>query len=399
MARIKDITFESGSLTGTNGADSTTGTAVAIDGTSAIKGTYTAKITASASTGYVVENWTATDSVYISLYVKIASGPTTAAVICDLRDSGGGIYRIRADADELWLADGGNTQIGNRFTYSVDTSYRLGLRYTKGTGADAIVEFFAVAGDDPFGTAIASTSAGTATVQADRVRIGATNSQTSTFFIDNIRIDDASMPTDDVAGGTTYDQSINVSVNNVVSTSKEVNKPLSFTAVSVSSIVKQSSFTISVSVSNTVLTIKQAIKPLSVIANVIVPDIVKEINKSIDAVASSTLSILKAVTITLDFTTAANVVINYGLLFYKTIDIVVGTTATVVKQINKSISVVSTIVSVMERALTAFSAASSAAFGRNIAAVSISRANEQTQAMANTDSNTISIDTNDDTTI
>lgn len=398
MARIKDITFESGSLTGTNGADSTTGASIAIDGTSAIKGTYTGKIAASAGTGYVQEQWTAADSVWFYFYIKVSSGPTAAAVICDLRDASGGIYRIRADSDEFWLADAANTQIGSRFTYTTDTIYRLGLRYTKGTGSDAIVEFFAVAGDDPFGAAIASTSAGTGTVQADRVRIGATNSQTSTFFIDNIRIDDASMPTDDVVGGTTYNQSVNVTVGSSLAVIKQINKPLYFTGVSVFGITKQTTHTINVTVAVSASVFKQITKTISTTVGNVVPDIVKQVNKNVNAVVNSVVSIGKAISKTINITSAANVVISYGLQFYQTINVTVGNAVTMSKTVNKIIRVPVTVAMNMHRVVTNLTQAV-IGFGRNIGLLSMRTRDENTQSLTGTDSKTISIDPDDKTTI
>jgi hypothetical protein len=72
--------------------------------------------------------------------------------------------------------------------------YRVGIRQKRGTGADGILQAYVAAGDNPFGTPFASTTSGTWTTQADRLRLGATLSVILDATFDDIRLDSASMP-------------------------------------------------------------------------------------------------------------------------------------------------------------------------------------------------------------
>src|SRR4051794_38427798 len=70
--RIKDSTFEGSSLTdATTGVDSTSGT-VTLETSTPLKGMYSATIPNNAS-GYLDENVSATNDLYVSLYLRAAS--------------------------------------------------------------------------------------------------------------------------------------------------------------------------------------------------------------------------------------------------------------------------------------------------------------------------------------
>ncbi len=200
MTRIADITFESNSLTGTNGASSTTGAGIAVTSTGPIKGTYSADVNVSANTGFVTQTYTATDTIYVSVYIKYTTFPGATANIIEVRDATGSIVRIRVTSGgsvQLFDAAG---QIGSGVTISTGTIYRVGLRYTKGTGANAIAQMFVATGDAAFsGTPDAQKTNGTETTQSDRIRCGGTVSSTQRFLIDDMRVDDSSMPGPSVA--------------------------------------------------------------------------------------------------------------------------------------------------------------------------------------------------------
>ncbi|MBI5031580.1 MAG: metallophosphoesterase, partial [Chloroflexi bacterium] len=86
-ARIKDITFEDGLLTHpTSGVDSDTG-AVALDGSSLIKGVYSADIPSMGS-AYLNETFSGVDDLYVSFYLKVNSLPTADVRLALISNSG-----------------------------------------------------------------------------------------------------------------------------------------------------------------------------------------------------------------------------------------------------------------------------------------------------------------------
>lgn len=396
MTRLKDITFESGSLTGTNGADSALGS-ISLDSASAVKGTYSARGTAAGD--FVREDFTAVDTVYVSMLLKITTLPaSTQSRILFIRNVLSGIQcSVRlTSGGKLQLRDAGNTQVGSdsSTTLSTGTIYRVGLRYTKGTGSNAILEAYVAADGVAFGSAFASTSAATNTAQADRVEAGqSTGGTASDHFIDNIRIDDAAMPTDDVSGGTTYNQSVNITAGSSVGIIKTVNKPLSFTSVSVFNIQKQITRAISITVPVNVSVIKQAVKSFSMTVGNAVAAIQKQVNKNINAVVISNVSITKIIDKVFNITTSANVVLQKGLIFYKTISVAVSTSVNMQKNIAKIINIPVNVLFTMARNIKAFIET----LGVNIGAFGMNFGNTGAQSLLGTDNKTISLNDEDNT--
>jgi hypothetical protein len=100
------------------------------------------------------------------------------------------------------LVDAASVAIGSDSVLSMVTGtiYRIGLRYTKGTGANAIIEGYVDTGDNNFGSPFASTTTDTGTTQANRMEIGQAAAGTvCDVFVDDVRIDDAAMPGPSVA--------------------------------------------------------------------------------------------------------------------------------------------------------------------------------------------------------
>ncbi len=192
--RLKDITFEDGSLTHpTSGFDSVVGTVV-LDGNALIKGVYSADIP-SVSSGYLQEAFTAVDDVYVSFYVKVNSLPSADVRIALISNAGTsvGVILLRPTG-ALRLRNGGTTIGADSAPLGVGGVYRVGLRQKRGVGGDAILEAYLVAGDGAFGGPFASTAAGTWTTPADRLRLGASTSVVLDATFDDIRLDSAAMP-------------------------------------------------------------------------------------------------------------------------------------------------------------------------------------------------------------
>src|SRR5262249_33331405 len=89
----------------------------------------------------------------------------------------------------------GSTQVGRDSALALQPNklYRVGLHQKKGSGANAVLEAFVVQGDNLFGTPFASMTNGSRTTRADRVRLGATNSNAVDVWLDDIGLDNAAM--------------------------------------------------------------------------------------------------------------------------------------------------------------------------------------------------------------
>ncbi len=199
--RIKDITFEDGSLTHpTSGADTVTG-GVTLNSTTPLKGAYSASLP-NVSSAYLTENFTGVDEVYVSFYLKVNALPSSDARIAFFSNQGTtvGVILLRTTG-ALRLRNGSTTIGSDSAALTVGTLYRVGLRQKKGTGSNAILEAYLATGEAAFGSAFASTTSGTWTTQADRLRFGATTGTLDGVF-DNLRLDSGSMPGAGFAPGT-----------------------------------------------------------------------------------------------------------------------------------------------------------------------------------------------------
>jgi hypothetical protein len=193
--RIKDITFEGGSLTdATSGADRVIGT-VLLETVAPLKGAYSARIP-NAAASYLEENFAGTDDLYVSLYVRLNAWPSASVRIVQISNAGAtvgnilvlsnGRLRLRLDATTIG-ADSSPLAVGQL--------YRIGIRQKRGTGGNALLQGFLASGESAFGVPFAATSTGTWTTQANRLRVGGTSTTTGIdVVLDDIRLDSAVMP-------------------------------------------------------------------------------------------------------------------------------------------------------------------------------------------------------------
>lgn len=193
MTRLKDITFESGSLTGTDGADLSAGTGGVV--TPGLKGSYAAKYTAGNS--YIREQFSAVGEIFISFYAYIEATTSSTGRIAELRNgsaSAGPSVRY-SNNGQIRLYNQGGAQVGSGVAVSLNTLYRIGLRYKAGTGANAIGELYVATEDNAFpGSPNASYTNGTETDTVTETRIGSPTSTVIDWRFDDVRIDDAAMP-------------------------------------------------------------------------------------------------------------------------------------------------------------------------------------------------------------
>jgi RHS repeat-associated protein len=190
--RIKDITFEGGLLDATTGVDSISG-AVNLETIAPLKDTQSATIPNNA-TGYLAENFTGTNDLYVSLYVNAASFPASARLV-QLRNGTTTVGTLTLNTNgTLTLKNAVSAAtIGSSAALSANTLYRIGIRQSSGSGT-GVLEAYLASGDAAFGAPFATNSAETITGQASEMRIGATNSNAVNVTVDDIRLDSAAMP-------------------------------------------------------------------------------------------------------------------------------------------------------------------------------------------------------------
>jgi hypothetical protein len=191
---IKAITFESGSLSGSNGADSVVGT-VSLETAAPIKGTASARIP-NTSSGYLKQGFAAVDTLYVSFYLKVHERPSSDTRIALISSSGTTIGNLLLRSTGTLRLRNGSTTIGaESAALAVGTVYRVGLRQQKGSGGNAVLEAYLATGDAAFGAPFAATFSGSWTSQASELRVGATNGNLTFVTVDDIKLDAGAMPT------------------------------------------------------------------------------------------------------------------------------------------------------------------------------------------------------------
>jgi hypothetical protein len=191
--RLKDITFENGSLTdASTGADAVVGTA-ALESTSALAGSFAATI--NTTSGYLREDIAASSELFVSFVLRpnaLTGANARIALISNGSTSVGNLYLSSSGALQL---RNGSTVIGSSSAPLVaGTLYRVGLHQKQGTGGDALLEAYVAVGDAPFGAPFAFSASQSFTSQATRFSLGATNSNAVNLTVDDIRLDTAAMP-------------------------------------------------------------------------------------------------------------------------------------------------------------------------------------------------------------
>jgi hypothetical protein len=192
-ARIKDITFESGRLVdATNGVDSTSGS-VTLETASPLKGSYSARVAAADT--YLQENFSAADDLYVSLALRVNALPSADTRILLISNNGTTVGNLVLRSNGALRLRNASTTIGaDSAPLSVGTTYRVGIHQKRGSGGNGVLDAYLAADGVAFGAPFASSSGGTWTTAADRLRFGATVSVAINATFDDIKLDTASMP-------------------------------------------------------------------------------------------------------------------------------------------------------------------------------------------------------------
>jgi hypothetical protein len=198
--RVRDMTFEQGSLTGPDGADSIKGT-VQLESGAALKGQASARI-ANVSSSYLHLDLSGSNEYFASFYLRLETVPA-AATLARLSASGtwqGNIYLTSARTLKL---RSNTTSIGAETApLAPGVVYRVGL-HQKGTGSAALLEAFLATGDAPFGGAFAANASQSITNAPSSFDIGSTGTTPVDVTLDDIRLDTAMMPPPSIAAEPT----------------------------------------------------------------------------------------------------------------------------------------------------------------------------------------------------
>ena len=108
ITRVKDITFEPGSLTGTSGFGSTTGT-VTLETGSPLKGADS--MTVATGTSFGTQSYTATDEIFISLDVRLAAIPAGQVRVVRITDAGTSVGALTLETTGKLTLRSGTTSI------------------------------------------------------------------------------------------------------------------------------------------------------------------------------------------------------------------------------------------------------------------------------------------------
>lgn len=191
---IKEMTFESGSLTDTSSGAKKVNNGVRLErGDLSLKGLYSARV--SSGSAYLQEPLPATGDVFLSFYIQLMELPTTSAVRLVHLTSG------KETVGNLMLRDGRLRLRIDSKSVGADSDplapgqlYRIGVHQRAGGGSSSLLEAFLASGDAEFAAPFAATVAGAWPEGADRVRIGMTTSVGVDALIDDVRLNADQMP-------------------------------------------------------------------------------------------------------------------------------------------------------------------------------------------------------------
>jgi hypothetical protein len=167
---------------------------VTLEAATPIHGTASARF--ANTTGYLQESFPAPADAYLTMRVRVVALPPTGAPrIVMFSNSGTTAGNITLSSAGRLRLRSGSTNVGAESSpLVVGNTYLIGLRQSRGTGANAILEAFLAPDGGTFGAPFARLTNGTWTTSADRVRFGATNGTAVDLTIDDVLIASGGMP-------------------------------------------------------------------------------------------------------------------------------------------------------------------------------------------------------------
>lgn len=189
--RIKDITFDQGSLTGPGGADSVSGPVTLATGSATARGGSAAQVNGQGN-AYLQEDFASADDLYLSFALRVDALPSSNVRLAMLANAGTTVGNLDLTPQgQLRLRNGSTTIGGASAPLRIGATYRVGLRQRRGGGGNAILEAHLTEGGTPFAAPFSATTSGTWTSPTNRLRIGATTSTALRATFDDIRLDTA----------------------------------------------------------------------------------------------------------------------------------------------------------------------------------------------------------------
>lgn len=191
------LTFEAGSLTGADAFDAVFGTGLAVVADGVLRGSNLVDVPNLAATNHGSVSTmlgAGVGQVHVSKYVVLDAASNAARVV-RLVGAGGTIGSLVFNFNRTVQLQDGTSTVGSSATaLTLGTVYRLGLRYVKGTGANAVLEGYLAVGDDEFGAPFASTTTSTRTDDVTEVQFGPTNANAADYRFDEIVVDTEALP-------------------------------------------------------------------------------------------------------------------------------------------------------------------------------------------------------------
>ena len=154
------------------------------------------------ATSYVWEDFTAANSVYVAALLRVDALPSATAEIVTIRNGATTVGNLALTTAGTLQLRNGTTVLGTSAALTVGTVYRIGLRQTKGTGSNGILEGFLSAGDSAFGAAFHSRTNLSFTSQATQMWAGATTSTAASVTLDDLSVDTTALPAPLTAAAT-----------------------------------------------------------------------------------------------------------------------------------------------------------------------------------------------------
>jgi hypothetical protein len=156
---------------------------------------------ASAESG-VFQWWTATSPIGSSFLFRFTALPTTLTQVAQIRNGFDVLARLQLLYDGTFYVQAtGGSAVQTVGTLSVNTTYRIWLEYTKGTGSDALAKvYFSTDNTKPAsGNNVAQSTNGTVTENADSFYLLATKDGTGQkHYFDEVRVDDVAIGSDPI---------------------------------------------------------------------------------------------------------------------------------------------------------------------------------------------------------
>jgi hypothetical protein len=193
-SRLKDITFENGSLIDpVTGADSVTGTPTLLTAVDSISGSFSMEV--STDVAYLTENFPNSPELYVSFLIAVDPGTSiTPIIIARINAAAGGAGAIdlgmAGAGRSLAIAQGTSTVIAGGSLPNDDVVYRVGIHLKSGAPGASVVELFVAQAKDPFGASVVRvTTLSIGTLAA--MKLGAVTGSGAKLIVDDLRIDRA----------------------------------------------------------------------------------------------------------------------------------------------------------------------------------------------------------------